>query len=294
MKFGTVAIVGRPNVGKSTLLNGLLGEKIAIVSDKPQTTRTRILGLLHLPEAQVVLLDTPGLHDPQHLLNKRMVRTAVETVREADLVYMMVDATSRSWSVDRPVVEQVGRVLAQDPKPAFLLINKVDLVSKPRVLPLIEAYSQMWEWAEIVPLSAKTMVNVDRLLDLTKKQLRDSQALYAEDMLTDQSMRTLAAELIREKILHHTRQELPHSVAVAIEHFLEDGRLARIAATIFVEKETQKPIVIGKRGERLKAVGTAARLEMERLFHKKVALDLWVKVRSGWREDGQMLAELGY
>ena len=294
MKFGTVAIVGRPNVGKSTLLNGLLGEKIAIVSDKPQTTRTRILGLLHLPEAQVVLLDTPGLHNPQHLLNKRMVRTAVETVREADLVYMMVDATSRSWSVDRPVVEQVGRVLAQDPKPAFLLINKVDLVSKPRVLPLIDAYSQMWEWAEIVPLSAKTMVNVDRLLDLTKKQLRDSQALYAEDMLTDQSMRTLAAELIREKILHHTRQELPHSVAVGIERFLEEGRLARIAATIFVEKESQKPIIVGKRGERLKAVGTAARLEMERLFQTKVALDLWVKVRSGWREDHRLLAELGY
>ena len=294
MKTGTVTIVGRPNVGKSTLLNALLKEKIAIISDKPQTTRTRILGVVHLADAQIVLLDTPGLHQAKDRLNQRMVRTAVETMREADLLYVMVEATAAPGPGDRFVIEQVREAISAGDRPAFLLINKVDLVSKPRVLPLIESYRTMMDWNEVVPLSAQTGLNVDRLLELTVKALPEGDPVYGEDVVTDQSMRTLAAEIIREKILQKTREEVPYSVAVEIDRFVEEGKLARIAATVLVEKESQKAIVIGKRGERLKAIGTYARIEMERLFGLKVFLELWVKVRPAWRQDELMLTELGY
>ncbi len=294
MKTGTVAIIGRPNVGKSTLLNTILKEKIAIVSDKPQTTRTRILGVAHLPDAQVVFLDTPGLHRPQHLLNKRMVRTALDTMQDADLLYVMVEATAPAGPGDRAAVEQVREAISQGGKPAFLLINKVDLVNKVRILPLIESYRKMLDWTEVVPLSAKTGLNVDRLLELTVKVLLEGEALYQEDVMTDQSMRTLAAEIIREKILQKVREEVPYSVAVEIDRFVEEGKLARIDASVVVDKDSQKAIVIGRHGERLKAAGTYARIEMERLFGMKVFLQLWVKVRSGWREDEQLLTELGY
>jgi len=294
MKTGTVAIIGRPNVGKSTLLNTILKEKIAIVSDKPQTTRTRILGVAHLPDAQVVFLDTPGLHRPQHLLNKRMVRTALDTMQDADLLYVMVEATAPVGPGDRAVVEQVREAISQGGKPAFLLINKVDLVNKVRVLPLIESYRKMLDWTEVVPLSARMGLNVDRLLELTVKVLPEGEARYQEDVMTDQSMRTLAAEIIREKILQKTREEVPYSVAVEIDRFVEEGKLARIDASVVVDKDSQKAIVIGRHGERLKAAGTYARIEMERLFGMKVFLQLWVKVRSGWREDKQLLTELGY
>jgi GTP-binding protein Era len=294
MKSGTVAIVGRPNVGKSTLLNALLKEKIAIISDKPQTTRTRILGVVHLADAQIVLLDTPGLHQAKYRLNQRMVRTAVETMREADLLYVMVEATAAPGPGDRFVIEQVREAIRAGGRPAFLLINKVDLVNKARVLPLIESYRTMVDWNEVVPLSAQTGLNVDRLLELTVKVLPEGDPVYGEDVVTDQSMRTLAAEIIREKILQKTREEVPYSVAVEIDRFVEEGKLARIAATVLVEKESQKAIVIGKRGERLKAIGTYARIEMERLFGLKVFLELWVKVRPAWRQDELMLTELGY
>ncbi|MEK6618272.1 MAG: GTPase Era [Nitrospirota bacterium] len=294
MKTGKVAIVGRPNVGKSTLLNALLKEKIAIISDKPQTTRTRILGVVHLADAQIVLLDTPGLHKPRDRLNQRMVRTAVETMREADLLYVMVEATAPPGPGDRFVMEQVRETIGAGGRSAFLLINKVDLVNKALVLPLIESYCTMLEWAEVVPLSAKTGLNMDRLLELTVKVLPEGDALYGDDVVTDQPMRTLAAEIIREKILQKTREEVPYSVAVEIDRFVEEGKLARIAASVLVEKESQKAIVIGKRGERLKTIGTYARIEMERLFGMKVFLELWVKVRPAWREDEQVLEELGY
>ncbi len=294
MKFGTVAIIGRPNVGKSTLLNALLKEKIAIVSNWPQTTRTRILGVVHLPDTQIAFLDTPGLHKPFHQLNKRMVRTALDTIREADLLYLMVEATAPPGSGDRLVIEQVEEVAGNGRVPVFLLINKVDLVKKPRLLPLIESYRRMRPWAEIVPLSAETGLNVDRLLEATVAALPEGEAQFGEDVLTDQSMRTLAAEVIREKILRKTREEIPYAVAVEIDLFLEEGKLNRISATVLVEKESQKAIVIGAHGERLKAVGTEARKELERLFGGKVFLQLWVKVRSAWREDDQVLVELGY
>ncbi len=294
MKTGTVAIVGRPNVGKSTLLNALLKEKIAIVSDKPQTTRTRILGVVHLADAQIVLLDTPGLHQARYRLNQRMVRTAVETMREADLLYVMVEATAAPGPGDRFVIEQVRKTTRAGGPAAFLLINKVDLVNKARVLPLIESYSTLMDWNEVVPVSAQTGLNLDRLLDLTVKVLPEGDPLYGEDVVTDQSMRTLAAEIIREKILQKTREEVPYSVAVEIDQFVEEGKLARIAASVLVEKESQKAIVIGKRGERLKTIGTYARIEMERLFGLKVFLELWVKVRPSWRQDELVLKELGY
>ncbi len=294
MKFGTVAIIGRPNVGKSTLLNALLKEKIAIVSNWPQTTRTRILGVVHLPDTQIAFLDTPGLHKPFHQLNKRMVRTALDTIREADLLYLMVEATAPPGSGDRLVIEQVEEVAGNGRVPVFLLINKVDLVKKPRLLPLIESYRRMRPWAEIVPLSAETGLNVDRLLEATVAALPEGEAQFGEDVLTDQSMRTLAAEVIREKILRKTREEIPYAVAVEIDLFHEVGKLNRISATVLVEKESQKAIVIGAHGERLKGVGTEARKELEGLFGGKVFLQLWVKVRSAWREDDQVLVELGY
>lgn len=294
MKSGTVAIVGRPNVGKSTLLNALLKEKVAIVSDKPQTTRTRILGVVHRPDAQIGLLDTPGLHKPQYQLNKRMVRTAMETMRDADLLYVMTEATDSPGAGDRFVIEQVRGAMEKDGIPAFLLLNKADLVKKVRLLPLIETYRTMLDWSEVVPLSAKTGLNVDRLLDLTVKTLPEGDAMFEADMLTDQPMRTLAAEIIREKILQKVREELPYSVAVEIDQFVEEGKLARIAASVLVEKESQKAIIIGKHGEQLKAVGTYARIDMERLFGMKVFLELWVKVKPAWREDEQALSELGY
>ena len=192
------------------------------------------------------------------------------------------------------MIEQVREAISAGGRPAFLLINKVDLVSKPRVLPLIESYRTMMDWNEVVPLSAQTGLNVDRLLELTVKALPEGDPVYGEDVVTDQSMRTLAAEIIREKILQKTREEVPYSVAVEIDRFVEEGKLARIAATVLVEKESQKAIVIGKRGERLKAIGTYARIEMERLFGLKVFLELWVKVRPAWRQDELMLTELGY
>lgn len=294
MKFGTVAIVGRSNVGKSTLLNRLLGEKIAIVSDKPQTTRTRILGVAHVPDAQIAFLDTPGLHKPQHLLNRRMIRTAVDTLEEADVLYAMMDATCLPGPGDHMVVQHVRAAVAKRERPLILVLNKVDLVNKAKLLPVIDTYAKLCTWTELVPVSAETGDNVDRLIDVTVSLLPEGEAGYDRDMITDQSMRVLAAEIIREKILHHTYEEVPYSVAVEIDRFVEEGKLAKISASVLVERESQKSILIGKHGERLKIVGTEARRDMERLFGMKVFLELWVRVRQAWREDERTLMELGY
>lgn len=294
MKFGTVAIIGRSNVGKSTLMNRLLGEKIAIVSNKPQTTRTRILGVAHVPGAQIAFLDTPGLHKPDHLLNRRMVRTTVETLDDADILYVLMDAMHLPGPGDLAAVGHVKTAVAKHARPVILVVNKVDAVNKLKLLPVLDAYAKLYPWTEVVPVSAETGDNVKRLVDVTVKYLPEGEGVYGEDMVTDQSMRTLAAEMIREKILQATEQEVPYSVAVEIDQFVEEGKLARIAATILVERETQKGIVIGKQGERLKAISTQARQDMERLFDMKVFLEVWVKVREAWREDEQALAELGY
>jgi GTP-binding protein Era len=294
MKFGTVAIVGRSNVGKSTLLNRLLGEKIAIVSDKPQTTRTRILGIVHVPDGQIAFLDTPGLHKPQFLLNRRMVRTAVEALEEADLLYVLMDATSLPGPGDLAAVTYVKDAVAKRSRPAILVVTKVDLVNKLKLLPVLESYARLFDWAAVVPVSSQTGDNIDQLLAVTIPHLSEGEGAYGDDVVTDQTMRTLAGEIIREKILQATEQEVPYSVAVEIEQFKEEGRLARIHASILVERETQKGILIGKQGARLKAISTQARQDMERLFGMKVFLEVWVKVKESWREDEQLLVELGY
>jgi GTPase len=294
MKFGTVAIIGRSNVGKSTLLNRLLGEKIAIVSSKPQTTRTRIMGVVHVEGAQIVFLDTPGIHKPEHLLNRRMVRTAVETMEDADLFYMLMDATSLPGPGDLTAVKHMKAALAKQPRPVILVITKIDLVNKQKLLPTLDRYGKLFAWTEIVPVSAQADDNVDRLLVVTVPYLPSGEGAYGDDVVTDQTMRTLAAEMIREKVLQETEEEVPYAVAVEIEEFVEQGKLAKIRASIWVERETQKGILIGKQGERLKAIGAQARLDMERLFGTKVFLELWVKVKKAWREDEQTLVQLGY
>ncbi len=289
-RSGFVALVGRPNVGKSTLLNRILGEKVAIISDKPQTTRTRILGVKHLPDAQMVFLDTPGIHKPKFELNKRMVEVALHVLDEVDLAFFMVEATEPPGHGDRFVLER----LKERDVPVVLVVNKVDLVKKLRLLPLIDEYSRMHGFADIVPVSAKTGDGVDHLLELALARMPEGPAYFPEDVVTDQPMRVLAAEIIREKLLQKTRDELPFAIAVGIDSFKEEGRMARISATIYVEKDSQKAIVIGKHGQILKDVGTYARIDMENLFGMKVFLELWVKVKESWRQDERMLVELGY
>ena len=290
-----MAVVGCSNVGKSTLVNTLVNQKIAIVSDKPQTTRSRILGVAHLPQGQLALLDTPGLHRPWHRLNKLMVRTALDAMHDADVLAVMVDGRNLPGSPDRFVVDQIfsrhGRPAGL---PVFLLVNKIDVIRKRRVLPVIEAYRQLGDWTEIVPLSAKTGLNVDRLASLVFERVDEQEDAFDEDFVTDQSWRHLAAETIREKVIESTKAELPYAVAVKVDEFQEEGRLTTIAATIFVEKSGQKAIVIGKSGERLKAIGTAARLELEVALARKVFLNLHVKVKDAWRDDDRLLVELGY
>ena len=300
MKFGTLVIVGRPNVGKSTLLNALVRQKVAIVSDKPQTTRTRVLGVGHFPTAQLAVLDTPGLHKPKHQLNRKMVRTALDSLPDADIIYVVMDANKPPGAGDRFVMEQVETAAQVHTYCGiFLLLNKVDEIGKARLLPLIEQFSQIREWTGIVPISAKKGDNIERLIELTVSCLPEPESEeeaphYEEDFLTDQSMRQMAAEMVREKVLHHTHAELPYSVAVLLEDFVEEQSRAHITATIFVEKSSQKPIIIGKKGQRLKTIGTEARLEMEQTFGMKVFLELWVKVREDWRDNESLLVDLGY
>ena len=296
MKSGQLAILGRANVGKSTLLNALVREKIAIVSDKPQTTRNPILGVGHYPEGQLVLVDTPGLHTPHHRLNAQMVQSALGILTESDVVYVIVDSQVPAGPGDQFVIDQVTQANQDRPFQAvFLLLNKADAVAKSRLLPLIEQFRTRYPWTEIVPISAKTGLNVPRLVELTFASLSDSGPLmYEEDFLTNQSMRQMAGEIIREKVLASTHAELPYSVGVLIEHFEETKKITNILATILVEKDSQKGIIIGKGGRRLKEVGQLARQEMEKLFSMKIYLELWIKVQGGWRDNPRILSELGY
>jgi GTP-binding protein Era len=291
-KSGFVSIIGRPNVGKSTLLNRILREKIAIVSDKPQTTRNRIMGVRHRPDAQIVFLDTPGIHKPKFGLNRRMVKTALGTLQEVDLVLLMVTAAEAPGQGDRFIVDHLRELKT----PAFLLINKVDRVRKPSVLERIDQYARLYEFAEVFPISALKGDNVDRLEDTLIKYLPEGSPLFPPDTLTDQPLRTMAGELIREKILMRTREEIPYSVGVAVEDFKEDApkNLVSIHVAVYVERESQKGILIGKGGGMLKAVGTEARVEIERLMGCRVFLKLWVKVRKDWRADEALLEEMGY
>jgi len=292
VKAGLVSLIGRPNAGKSTLLNRFVGQKIAIVSDKPQTTRHRILGVRNAPAGQLVFIDTPGIHKPMHRMNQRMVDAAIGALRDVDVVVLVVDATLRPGSGDRFVLdalkrEKTGRILA---------LNKVDLVKKSRLLPLIDQYARTLNFKGIVPISARTGDGVDRLEQEVLASLPEGEPLYPEDYLTDQTQRILTGELIREKVLSHTHEELPYTTAVVIDRFEEptgDRSVTRIFASILVDRESQKPIVVGKGGDKIKRIGTEARHDLEQMLGGRVYLDLHVKVREGWRDDERLLDELG-
>jgi GTP-binding protein Era len=292
MKSGFVSFIGRPNAGKSTLLNRLVGAKLAIVSDKPQTTRTRILGVQNYAGAQVVFLDTPGIHRPLHRMNVRMVDAAVDTMREVDVLGLVVDVLEPPGKGDRFVLDLVKKARV----PVFLILNKIDRIKKSSLLPIIERHAKTGLFAEIVPISAATGENVDRLERAIIQRLPEGEPLYPADYLTDQPERFFAAEMVREQLLRHTHAEIPFSSAVVVDRFEEPGEaggLLRIHCTILVDRESHKPIVVGRGGEMIKKIGTAAREELERFFGTRVFLDLHVRVKADWREDDRVLQDIG-
>ncbi len=289
MKSGTVAFLGRPNAGKSTLLNRIVGQKLAIVSDKPQTTRTRVLGVKNYPDGQVVFVDTPGVHKPTHRMNVRMVDAALEAMREVDLVTLVVDVSVKTGAGDRYMLD----VLKDANTPVILALNKVDRIAKPKLLPMLDEYARAFPFVELVPISASDGTNVEALEQLFLKHLPEGEPMYPPDYLTDQTERFMVAELVREQVLQLTHDELPFSTTVMVDRFDEsDPDLLQLYCTILVDRESQKPIVVGKGGSMIKAIGTAARLELEHHFERRVYLDLHVKVRSEWRDDERLLNEL--
>lgn len=291
-RAGFVSIIGRPNVGKSTLMNRLLGQKVSIVSPKAQTTRNRILGVKTLAPGQLIFLDTPGIHRSQALFNREMVRAALRTIEEADLVLWLLDAAAPETEDDRLIAERLGPVKT----PLVVGINKVDLVEKAMLLPVMDRLHQQFPTAEIVPISATAGDNLDRLERLLLDALPEGPALYPEDQLTDQPERFIIGELIREQVFHLVHQEVPYSVAVEVDSVRErEGRgLTEVAATIYVEKDSQKAIIIGAGGALLKKIGARARREIEALLGTRIFLSLWVKVKRSWRKDEAALRQLGY
>lgn len=291
-RCGFVTVVGKPNVGKSTLINLYVGHKIAIVSDKPQTTRRTIRGILTRPDAQVIFEDTPGIHRPTHALGKFMVRAAVETIGEADVVVFMVDGSRLPTSED----EEIGDILRDRAKGSVLLaMNKMDLLKRENVQEVTEAFWSLVDYADWMRISATKAENTDKLLNMILQRLPPGPELFPEDDVSDQPMQSLASELIREQILRNTRQEIPHVVAVSIEEWEDrSNTLTFIGASIWVEKDSQKGIIIGDRGAMLKKIGQAARKEIEAWIGHQVFLELTVKVREKWRRDARLLRELGY
>lgn len=300
MKAGLVALVGRPNAGKSTLLNRLVGQKLAIVSDKPQTTRNRIVGVRNFKpqapspkslEGQIVFVDTPGVHKPLHRLNVRMVDAALAVLAEVDLIAVVVDGSEPGGGGDDYLMD----VIRRSTLPRVLVLNKVDIAAKASLLPRLAAYEKDVGFTDLVPVSALTGENVDRLESVLLSHLPEGDPIYPEDYLTDQPDRFFVAELIREQVLQQTRDELPFSTAVVVDRFEEaDAKgLMRFFCTILVDRDSQKPILVGRAGARIKAIGTGARKELEQFFDARVFLDLHVKVREGWREDERMLDSLG-
>lgn len=290
-KCGFVAIVGRPNVGKSTLLNRILGQKISITSRKPQTTRHRILGIKTAGDAQVIYVDTPGLHKPEgRAINRYMIRTASQSLIDADVVVFVIEAGR--WSgEDDMVLEQIK----QAGLPTILVLNKIDRVAnKEELLPRLAELANKWQFTHLVPLSAQSGANIGDLEKAVTELLPEGEPIFPPDQITNRSERFLAAEIVREKLTRHLGQELPYAVTVEIEQFKEEKGMYDIAAVIWVERDSQKAIVIGKKGEMLKRVGTEARQDMERLFGIKVYLQLWAKVKEGWTDDARALRNLGY
>jgi GTP-binding protein Era len=292
VKSGYVSLLGRPNAGKSTLLNRIVGHKLAIVSDKPQTTRTRIVGVKNYDEGQVVFVDTPGVHKPMHRLNVRMVDVALEAMREVDVLALVVDVAVKPGRGDRFMLDTIKDVRT----PAILALNKVDLIAKNKLLPLIDHYRKAHPFVEIVPVSAVDGTNVEVLEKAFLQYLPDGEPLYPPDYVTDQSEKFAAAEIVREQVLQLTHDELPFSTAVIVDKFEEstdEQKVLGLYCTILVDRESQKPIVIGKGGAMIKKIGTTARQELEKYFGTRVFLDLHVKVRSEWRDDVRTLDEIG-
>ena len=289
-RSGYVSLIGRPNVGKSTLLNTILGEKVAIVTPKPQTTRNRINGIKTLPHAQIIFIDTPGIHKPRQRLGEAMNRSAFAALEEVDVVLFMVEPEAPG-SGDLFVLERIRQV----DKPVFLLINKLDTVKKNEILPVIEAYSKLYPFREIIPLSALKTNGIDVLLDTVVKYIPEGPKLYPDDIVTDQMERFMAEEIIREKIMEATQEEVPYSSAVEIEQWqARDDGVVFIQANIYIERDGQKGIIIGNKGARLKSIGTKARHDIEGLLGTRVFLELWVKIKKDWRSDERILRELGF
>lgn len=286
-RSGYVAIVGRPNVGKSTLLNNILGEKVSIVTSKPQTTRKRIRGIKTLEDCQIIFIDTPGVHRPLHKLGEFMVSEAVEALKEVDLILFMVEPKEPEGG-ERFILD----LIKKSGKKCILIINKVDLVKKMDLLPIIDGYSRLHDFDAIVPITALKEKDVSIVMDEIVKRIPEGPKYYPDDVITDQYERFIASEIIREKIMERTEEEVPHAVAVEIVKWQENEKKVFISANIFIEREGQKGIIIGKGGRRLKDIGRDARLEIERLTGKKVFLDLWVKVKEKWRSDERLLKEL--
>ncbi|MBE5951393.1 MAG: GTPase Era [Lachnospiraceae bacterium] len=292
IKSGFVTLIGRPNVGKSTLMNHLIGQKIAITSDKPQTTRNRIQTVYTDERGQVIFLDTPGIHKAKNKLGEYMVKVAKDTLNEVDVILWLVEPTTFIGGGEQHIIEQLERVTT----PVILVINKIDTVKKEEIMAAIEAYQKKLNFAEIIPVSAKKKQNTDRLMELVFKYLPYGPMYYDEDTVTDQPERQIAAELIREKALRLLGEEVPHGIAVTIEKMREraDGSMVDIEATIVCERDSHKGIIIGKQGAMLKRIGTKAREEIERLFEYKVNLKLWVKVKKDWRDSDILMKNYGY
>lgn len=292
IKSGFVTLIGRPNVGKSTLMNHLIGQKIAITSDKPQTTRNRIQTVYTDERGQVIFLDTPGIHKAKNKLGEYMVKVAKDTLNEVDVILLLVEPTTFIGGGEQHIIEQLEKVTT----PVILVINKIDTVKKEEIMAAIEAYQKKLAFAEIIPVSAKKKQNTDRLMELVFRYLPYGPMYYDEDTVTDQPERQIAAELIREKALRLLGEEVPHGIAVAIEKMREraDGSMVDIEATIICERDSHKGIIIGKQGAMLKKIGTKAREEIERLFEYKVNLKLWVKVKKDWRDSDILMKNYGY
>ena len=289
MKSGFVSIIGRPNSGKSTLLNYLVGEKVSIVTDKPQTTRHLVRGIVTRPAGQIVFLDTPGIHKPVHRMNERMMKAARNAMADVDLILLIVDVSAAFGRGDEFTLELLKPIAAKK----FLLLNKIDLVEKKKLLPMIDRYSKAGNFEEIIPISALTGENLEIAVEQIFKHLPEGPMFYPADQISDQQERAIAAEMIREKLIVSTEEEMPYSTAVVIDKFEEDEKLHRIYASIFVERDSQKAIVIGKAGQRLKQIGIEARQELEAFFGRKVFLELHVKVKKHWRDDEETLRSLG-
>lgn len=287
-KSGFVTIIGRPNVGKSTLLNRLIGKKIAIVSDKPQTTRNRIQAIKNYPEGQVIFIDTPGIHKPIYKMNQYMLKTAMSALVGMDIILVMMDATEPPGKGDLFVIE----ALPKGNEKKYLVLNKCDLLKKQDVLLAITKYSEIGTFSDIFPLSALDGYNVGELESAILSSLQEGPQYFETDMVTDQSDSFLAAEIIREKVLSETREELPYATAVSIEMWEENDDHHRVHAVIYVEKDSQKGIIIGSGGQKLKKIGTEARIELEKIFGAKFYLNLWVKVKPRWRDDDRLLREM--